>query len=89
MAKGYPTSKTQDMVLAALNLTATDFADAERQFAQYGLVVGSKRVGRSVEPEIRMRDTEFGAFNQYGEGETWEAEYKQIDLAPIAQWIVK
>lgn len=85
----YPVGKAQAQVLNALNLTAADFAAAERVFESIGIEVTSKRVGRSSEPVIRMKQTQFGAFNAEGEGEAWSRSYRRIDLSPVAQWIVK
>lgn len=85
----YPIGSAQRQVLNALNLTAADFTAAEQVFDSIGIVVTSKRVGRSSEPVITMKQTEFGGFNSGGDGESWSKTFKQIDLTPVAQWIVK
>ena len=87
--KGFPVGKTQAMVLNALGLNADSFQAADALFAEYGLTVSSKRVGRSVEPEIRLLPHTGGSRNEYGEGDSWANSYKPIDLAPVEKWIVK
>lgn len=87
MAQGYPVGAAQRMVLNALRLTAADFEEANRIFAQHGLEVTSKRVGRSSVPVIRRLAQAGGAFNAYGEGETWQNSFKPVDLAAVAQWL--
>lgn len=85
--RAYPTSVAQDKVLAALNMTATDFTDAERIFSEIGIVVTSKRVGRSSEPVIERKSTSGGGWNVGGDGEEYQISYKDIDLTPLAQWM--
>lgn len=87
MAKAYPTSATQDKVLAALGMTATDFTDAERIFSEIGIVVTSKRVGRSTEPVISRKDAFGGGWNVGGDGESYAITYKDADLSKLAQWM--
>ncbi len=87
MAKAFPTSVAQDKVLAALNMTATDFTDAERIFAEIGIVVTSKRVGRSSEPVVSRKDGYGGGWNVDGDGESYKISYKDTDLTPLAQWM--
>ena len=84
--KDYPVGKAQKMVLDALGITATGHSDASRKFAELGLAVSSKRVGRSSVPVVKVLDRYAGALNQYGEGETWK-QYEDIDLTLIEQWI--
>ena len=83
----YPISKTQKMVLDALNLTANDFSDADRIFADHGIVVSSKRVGRATEPVVSRLASHGGGWNPGGDGEEYTVNYKSIDLAPISQWM--
>lgn len=87
MAKAFPTSVAQDKVLAALNMTATDFADAERIFSEIGIGVTSKRVGRSSEPVVSRKDSYGGGWNVDGDGESYKISYKDTDLTPLAQWM--
>lgn len=87
MAKAFPTSVAQDKVLAALNMTANDFTDAERIFAEIGIVVNSKRVGRSSEPVVSRKDSYGGGWNEGGDGESYRISYKSTDLTPLAQWM--
>lgn len=85
----YPVGAAQRQVLNALNLTAADFTAAEQVFESIGIEVTSKRVGRSSEPVIRMKQTQFGGFNRGGDGESWSKSFTKIDLTPVQQWIVK
>lgn len=85
----YPVGSAQRQVLNALNLTAADFTAAEQVFESIGIEVTSRRVGRSSEPVVTMKQTEFGGFNREGDGESWSKSFTKIDLTPIAQWIVK
>ena len=85
----YPVGKVQQMVLNALVLTASDFGEAERIFEQHGLIVTSKRQGRTSIPEIHLAARTGGAFNRDGEGETWNIDYKTVNLSTIKQWLVK
>ena len=80
------TSKTQDMVLKALGLSASSYGQAEKMFEEHGIIVASKRVGRSVQPEIRMRETSGGGFIA-GEGSSYDINYKPLDTEKIKQWI--
>lgn len=84
--KPYPTSKTQDIVLKALGLTAADFGEAEQIFKRVGLVVTSRRQGRSTMPVIQVLDRKGGAFNAHGEGVEFD-QYPAIDTSTIEQWI--
>ncbi len=85
--RAYPTSVAQDKVLEALGLTATDFTDAERIFAEIGIQVTSKRVGRSSEPVVTELPVEGGGWSAGGDGESYKISYKAIDLTPISQWM--
>lgn len=85
MTHAYPVGKTQRMVLNALGLTATDFSDAERIFDDLGLVVASKRQGRSVVPVIRRKATRI-SWNSDGEGEAYQQPVT-ADLSKISQWM--
>jgi len=87
MASNYPTSVAQNKVLAALGLSASDYAEADRIFADHGLVVSSRRVGRSSEPVISRLATIGGGWSVGGDGESYTITYKGIDLTPVAQWM--
>lgn len=86
--RDYPVGKAQQMVLDALNLTASGSSDANRIFESLGLIVASKREGRKSVPSITVLDREGGAFNIDGEGETWQ-QYPDADFTNIQQWIEK
>ncbi len=81
-----PVGKAQQQVLDALGLTARDFGEANRKFSEYGISVGSKRVGRSSEPVITVKETDFGGWNAGGDGESFST--KLPDISAIKQWIV-
>ena len=84
--KQYPVGKAQQMVLDALELTATGNVDAERIFEQLGLVVASKREGRKSVPSITKREIERGGFHN-GDGWSQEIEFDAVDFSKIAQWM--
>lgn len=87
MQKHFPVGATQAKVLKALGLTADNFDHANAIFDHYGITVSSKREGRETVPVIRFRETTDGAFNAYGEGETWDIPAEPIDLTPVVQWM--
>lgn len=89
MAKDYPVGKAQKMVLDALGLSADGFTEANQLFSDHGLVVSSKREGKISVPQVHLKETNGGAFNADGEGESWTVSYKNVDLSKIAQWMVK
>jgi hypothetical protein len=66
--RDYPTSKAQDQVLAALEMTATGYGDAERKFKALGLNVTARRVGRKSVPSITMLEAEVGGTHN---GDGW------------------
>lgn len=84
--RDYPTSKAQDQVLAALNIAATGYGDAERKFKALGLNVVAKRVGRKSVPSIAMIDARVGGMHS-GDGWSETVEFKSTDLEKISQWI--
>jgi hypothetical protein len=84
----FPVGKTQKMVLDAMQVRYATFGAAEDYFKSIGIVVRSKRVGRSVQPEIVVKSRMSGGFTTDGDGETWQ-QYETVDLTPIQQWIVK
>lgn len=88
MQKHFPVGATQAKVLKALGLTAENFDHANAIFDHIGIEVSSKRQGRETVPVIRLRETSGGAFNAYGEGESWDLPAEYVDLTPVLPWIV-
>lgn len=90
MQRQYPVGKAQQMVLDALGLTATGSSDANAQFEKIGIVVTSKREGKSVIPQIVVKDRTDGGWDN-GEGYSFTAYRKltQSEFKAIEQWIVK
>ena len=87
----YPVGKAQQKVLDALGVRRSTFASAEAYFAEIGIVVSSKRVGRSSEPVVRINPRHSGGWNIGGDGDSWR-EYADLtpnQLAALAPWIVK
>jgi hypothetical protein len=82
MAHGYPIGKAQATVLSALGLTAVDFADAERIFAEIGIQVASKR---GVPVVTKLSDW-IGYFGADGE-ETRSVKYAPAKLDALKQWM--
>lgn len=62
----YPVGATQQKVLNALGMTATDFQEAEKVFESIGIEVSSKRVGRTTEPVVRVKSQFVGGWNAGG-----------------------
>ena len=86
--RDYPVSKAQQMVLDALGMTASGYSDAQDKFEELGLVVSSKRQGRSSVPAITVKSRETGGWNPGGDG--WSGrQYDDIDTSAIEQWIVR
>lgn len=85
--KPTPVGVAQQKVLDALNLTASDWTDAIRKFDEIGITVNSKRVGRSSEPVVSLKETTRGGWNRGGDGESYTVSYKSVDLSAIAQWM--
>jgi len=83
----YPMGKAQRMVIEALGLNADSFSEAEEMFAERGLIVASKREGRKSVPAIKLMDTEGGAMNADGEGDSWDMNFTSYDKSAIAQWM--
>lgn len=88
MAKHYPVGKAQQTILDALDLEAETFIEAEAVFKEHGLSVVPVRRGRRSVPEVRQLETTGGGFNN-GEGETWDIDFKKIDVQKIAEWMVE
>lgn len=87
----YPVGKAQQVVLSALGVTRHTFAGAEAYFEEIGIVVSSKRVGRSSVPVVRIKDRYNGGFTSEGDGDSWRA-YSDLtaeQLQALAPWIVK
>ena len=72
--KDSPVGVAAEKVLIALGLTAESSREANQIFREIGIVVSAKRIGKSSEP--------------VGDGESYDVEYRNIDLTPIKQWIV-
>ncbi len=87
MAHEYPVGKAQWMVLQALGKTASSFQEAEQTFERIGIVVTSKRAGRSVVPVVSLLPRRSGGRNEWGEGESWTISYEPCDLSPLKQWM--
>lgn len=85
--RDYPTGAAQDVILKALNLTANGFSDAERIFAEIGIAVSSKRVGRSSVPVVTRLETHGGGWNAGGDADGYKISYKDVDLSAIAQYM--
>lgn len=86
----YPVGKAQKQVLEALGRSDIQtFQGAEDFFARIGIIVTPVRQGKASVPSITQRDSIGGGFNAYGEGETWDMGYEQVDLSKIAQWMSK
>jgi len=82
----YPISKTQKMVLEALGMTAKDYTDADKKFADIGITVRSIRQGRTSVPAITV--TGFGGgWTADGDGESWSGA--TVNLDAVRQWIEK
>jgi len=86
--RDYPVGTAQQIILDALNLTATGHKDADNKFKALGLVVASQRQGRRSVPAITVLPRQGGGFNAGGDGDEW-TEYDEIDTTAIEQWIVK
>ena len=82
----YPVGKAQQMVLDALGLTARDFSEANDIFKKLGIVVGSKRQGRSTVPVVTVKDRFDGGFSAAGDGFEYR-KYDDADFSAIEQWI--
>jgi len=78
MGKILPVGVAQKKVLEALGAPAIDSWDgAKRFFDDLGIVVGSRRVGRSSEPQVWIaagRDAG-GGWNPGGDGDSWGASH--------------
>jgi hypothetical protein len=85
----YPVGKAQQMVLDALGVKRASFAGAEMYFEEIGIVVSSKRVGRSSVPVVRLKNRYASAMTEEGEGETWRAygDLTAEQMAALAPWI--
>ena len=83
-----PVGKAQQAVLDALNLTASNFAEANQVFESIGIVVSSRREGRKSVPVVRVLSRTDGGFNAAGEGVEWK-RFEDADFSSISQWIQK
>jgi hypothetical protein len=87
MAKHYPVGKAQQIVLDALDLSADSFGEADKIFAEYGLMVIAKRQGRKSVPEVYLLDATIGGWTPGGDGTAQDVKYKEIDFNLIKEWI--
>lgn len=83
----HPVGKAQKVILDALALEADSFQEADKIFADYGLAVSPVRQGRRSVPAVHLLSTVGGGLNDFGEGEEYDIQYKDIDLKPIAEWM--
>lgn len=85
----YPIGKAQQMVLDALGVKRGTFAGAAAYFAEIGIVVSSKRVGRNSVPVVRIKDRYAAGVTEEGEGETWRAydDLTAEQRQSLAPWI--
>lgn len=87
----YPIGKAQQTVLDALGVTKHTFAGAEAYFEEIGIVVSSKRVGRSSIPVVRIKGRHTGGFTTEGDGDSWRA-YEDLtteQITALAPWIAE
>jgi hypothetical protein len=84
----FPVGKAQQIVLQALGKKAQNFSEATKVFEEMGIVVGSKREGRSSVPVVTVKNRWDSCRNSEGEGEIWRA-YEDVDLSAVAQWVKK
>lgn len=85
--KAYPITKTQQMVLEALNLTANGYNEAAKMLEARGIELSGRRVGRSTVPVVRRMTTYGGGWNPGGDGAEFEIEYEPVDWSKLAQWM--
>lgn len=67
MAAVMPVGKAQQVILDILGQRAGSFGHAERIFADHGIVVSSKRVGRGSVPVVRV--VRAGGYGQSEDGD--------------------
>lgn len=84
--RDYPVGKAQQMVLDALELTATGHGDAQRVFRSHGMTVASNRVGRKSLPVITLLETQAGGMHN-DDGWTETVEFEKANLEKVSQWI--
>lgn len=63
MAKEHPVGVAQKIVLDILGETSEYWSGANAIFERYGIVVGSKRQGRTSVPQVWERETDQGGWN--------------------------
>jgi len=80
MAKILPVGVAQKKVLDLLGAPATidSWDGAKRILDDLGIVVGSRRVGRSSEPQVWINSSRAagGGWNVGGDGDSWGASHK-------------
>jgi hypothetical protein len=85
----HPVGVAQKLVLDALGVQRSTFAGANAYFESIGIVVASKRVGRTSMPVVTIKPRTTGGFTREGEGETWQAydDLTAEQLAALTPWI--
>lgn len=88
MKNNTPVGVAQKKVLDAIGATAETWQEACAIFEKAGIVVGSKRVGRSSEPVVTYdRKAYGGGWNPGGDGaESWDLTEKEV-IAKVKQWM--
>lgn len=90
MKKELPTTIAQDAVLSRLGLVneVKGYESAKALLEELGLAAWTEGRGAKRQIVVKIVDRIGGAFNQYGEGETWELAVRKVDLTPISEWII-
>lgn len=82
MASDYPVGKAQRQILDALGVKAYNFQQAEARFAELGIVVASKRVGRASVPVVTL--TRAGGTMQSEDGDYGDTSAPTLTAAQRA-----
>lgn len=85
----FPVGKAQEMVLKALGISANNNGHAEAIFTALGICVIAKRQGRTSIPMVARLETVGGGWNAGGDGDEYKISYPDVDLTPLAQWMMK
>jgi len=87
MKNNTPVGKAQQTVLDALGKKADTWQEACSIFEKAGITVGAKRVGRNSVPVVaHARGSIGGAFNEHGEGESWDLSQSDV-IDIVKQWM--
>ena len=85
----YPVGKAQQQVLSALGIAKCNgHSHAQQIFDALGIVVSSRREGRSSVPVVTKVGAG-GGWNIGGDADGWDAPSKGIDLSAIEKWMDK